>query len=325
MNNLPSPEEILNNPCFVVCLKRNAVRFYYTKKLLNKAGFTNVYPFEAVDGVRARDALTDWDKRIRPFGKMLGTPFAKNEDGEWYHGAGGQFGITLSLLTLWGLLSVSSKSGLMIFEDDALPRPDFPEVFARYWLAIEEPDVDMVYVGSQIHPNDLKNDIHSSGYYVNSSAQCMHAHYITKQGADKILNLMPHISEMRLRSTNATGQVDTDFSPIDTLLTQIARKDGLQREFKKYGIKNIEIPPFKCVSLVGAKVPVKGKYEGVPWEGRDSGLIHQNGDLASTLHGLNAARMRKEEATAQLGKDVFHDGIFEMDPETGEGKINDPS
>jgi hypothetical protein len=33
--------------------------------------------------------------------------------------------------------------------------------------------------------------------------------------------------------------------------------------------------------------------------------------------------MRKEEETATRGKDVFHDGIFKIDEESGEGYIDE--
>ena len=323
MNNLPAHKDILNKPSFVICLKRNKVRFEYTKKLLNKAGFTNVHPFEAVDAVMAKDSKDEWYHQIRPWGEMFGTPFSKNKNGNWHTGSGGQFGMTMSLLKLWGALAISNKNGLMIFEDDALPRPDFPEIFPKFWNAIEEDDTDMVYIGSQIHPNNIENDLSSNGYYVKSHAQCMHAHYITKKGAKKILDLMPHISEMRLRSFRDKGEIDMDFGPIDTLLTQVTRKDGLKNEFEKYNITDAEIPDFKCIAFVGDKEPVKGEFDGAIWEGRADGIIHQNGDLASNIHGLDPARMRKEKETAESGKDVFHDGIFKVNPKTGEGYIAD--
>lgn len=322
MNNLPSHKEILNRPSFVICLKRNRARFEYTRKLLNKAGFTNVHAFEAIDAVIAKESEDEWYHQVRPWGEMFGTPFSKNKNGDWYAGSGGQLGMTLSILKLWGWLAISNKPGLMIFEDDALPRPDFKEVFPKFWNSIEEDDVDMVYIGSQIHPNNIKNDISSNGYYVKSHAQCMHAHYITKKGAKKFLDLMPYISEMRLRSFRDKGDIDMNFGPIDTLLTQVARRDGLKNEFKKYNMNNVDIPDFKCIAFVGDKEPVKGEFDGTIWEGRADGIIHQNGDLASNIHGLDPARMRKEKETAESGKDVFHDGIFKVDPETGEGYID---
>jgi len=80
-------------------------------------------------------------------------------------------------------------------------------------------------------------------------------------------------------------------------------------------------PDFKCVSFIGSKIPVEGSYEGTPWENRSDGIIHQNADLGSNLHGLDISRMRKETETAQEGKDVFHESMFKIDEETGEGYI----
>ena len=92
MNNLPSVTQVLNSPSFVVCLKRNKARFFHTKKLLNKAGFKNVFPFEAVDGVSMRDSDDEWDRRLAPIAKSLGLP---DKHMEGISGGGGQFGITL--------------------------------------------------------------------------------------------------------------------------------------------------------------------------------------------------------------------------------------
>lgn len=320
MNNLPSVTQVLNSPSFVVCLKRNKARFFHTKKLLNKAGFKNVFPFEAVDGVSMRDSDDEWDRRLAPIAKSLGLP---DKHMEGISGGGGQFGITLSTLTLWGWLAISNKPGMMVFEDDALPRPDFPKVFPAYWESIVEPHLDMVYVGSQVHPNDLENHLHSSGYYVNSPAQCLHAYYVTRDCAKKVLDFLPVWAKCRQRHIE---QKNTNiYGPIDTFLNMLHFKDRIANGLKAVGLDEYLplIPDLRSVSLLGSKVPVEGEYKGYVWEGRDDGIIHQNADLGSNLHGLNVSRMRKEEETAARGKDVFHDGIFKIDEETGEGYIDE--
>lgn len=320
-NNLPSYESVLNNPAFMIGLKRGSARLHYSLNLIKKSGFKNVFPFEATDAVSARDSEDEWDQRLRPWGRMFGSPFEQKPDGSWYIGNGGQLGMKMSIMTLWGWLAMSNKDGLMIFEDDALPRPDLAEVFPKYWNAIEEDDVDMVYVGAQIHPNSLKNYISDNGYYINAPAQCLHAHYITKKGAKKFLDVMPHISEYAIRYFKKNQENDAGLCVIDTLLMKLSFRKALANDFESLGMDSSVLPNFKSISFVGEKIPVKGEYEGRPWERRDHGIIHQNADLGSTIHGLDVSRMRDDDETKKQGKDVFHDSILKMDPETGESKI----
>ena len=320
-NNLPKYEDILNKPAFVVSLKRASARYQHTKKLLKDAGFKKIFPFEGLDVVSARDSEEEWDQRLRPFGEMFGTPFKKRNDGTWHKGCGGQLGMKMSIITLWGWLAASNKEGLMIFEDDALPRPDFKEVFPKFWNSIEEENVDMVYVGAQIHPNDFKEAMSDNGYYTKKAAQCLHAHYITKQGARKFMYAMPYLSEYGLKVFNETGENDMGIGTIDSLLLRLSNKVALSNDFKKLGMDPSVLPDFKSISFVGEKIAVKGEYKGRPWDKRDHGIVHQNADLGSTIHGLNVSRMRDEEETKKQGKNVFHDTILEMDSETGESKI----
>lgn len=322
MNNLPKSEEVLKLPSFVISLKRNKARFLHTREKLNNAGFTSVYAFEAIDAIAARDSEDEWDQRIRPFGDFIGLPWRKTEDGSWLKGgAGGPFGMTLSLLTLWGWLALSSKNGLMVFEDDALPRPDFSEVFPKYWDSIELEDVDMVYLGGQKHPEDERQWSSKNGLHIHCPMQCLHAHYITRKGAKKILDFMPIMTKLRRKHISKFGV--PRFCPIDTALCEIGKKRGIIDLCDNVGAENFKefIPDFRCVGMLGDKIEVKGKYDGVPWQGRDDGIIHQNADLGSNIHGPNISRMRKEEETEKAGRDVFHESIMKIDKETGEGYI----
>ena len=322
MSKLPQNYlSLLNSPCAVICLKRNKARYFYTKALLENAGFQRPFPFEAIDGILAKESEDEWDQRIRPFGDFLGMPFRKKADGTWLKGCGGQLGMTMSLLTLWGWVALSNKPGLLVLEDDALPRPDLKNILPDYWNSIKNLDVDMVYIGGQIHPNNYKQKLSSCGYYVNSGAQCLHAHYITKKGAQKVLDFMPFFSELRSRRFSKIKENDDSYTPIDTALLQIQNKVGLGRLMEENGLDPSVIPEFKAVSFVGSKVPVDGEYEGIPWEGRSCGIIHQNADLASNIHGLIPAAMRKTKESEESGTGVYHEGIFKVNKETGEGYI----
>ncbi len=53
MTSFPTSDELLNSPSFVVCLRRNKKRFFYTRNLLNKAGFKNSH--DKIDWVKEND------------------------------------------------------------------------------------------------------------------------------------------------------------------------------------------------------------------------------------------------------------------------------
>ena len=186
--------DILGTPAFVVSLARHAnERFYPTAERLRNAGFENVYPFQGFDGVSAGDGDDPWDEGLKAIGEgLLDAPVNNG-----YYTGGGQFGIFLSMLTLWRYLAMSTMDGMFIFEDDALPRPDFAEIFPRYWNALED-DVDIVFMGGGSYTKEIRdidvsrfdsNIVSKDGLIWKGQVDCLHAYYLTKKGANKLLDM----------------------------------------------------------------------------------------------------------------------------------------
>ena len=284
-NKIPSSEQLLNNDSFVITLQRNSVRFDYTKKLLNNAGFKNVHAFEAIDGFSSKQGEGDWYKRFNPWSRLFGTKKKFN----------GQMGCLASHITIWAWLSMSNAEGLMIFEDDALPRPDFKEILPKYLNELRQDfkeecrkyftsvvDIDLILLGSQV-------DASENSYYCNKAGNCTHAYYITKDGAKKMMKAVEAVFSSGMRK---------DVSPIDCIISKASR-NGLIR----------------AVSLLGKKIEIDPKYnfnKSTSWNGRDSGIIYQNTDLGSNIHGITTAECKQSD-----------NNIFTVNEETGLGEINE--
>ena len=192
---LPAANQVLSSPAFVVSLKRHrAERYYPTKRRLNKAGFSNVYPFEGIDGVSACSATDEWSQGLVTISEYLFDMPAK----KGFYTGGGQFGVFSSMLTLWTYLAMSCEEGMFIFEDDALPRPDFKDIFSEYWDSLKDP-VDMIFLGGGSYPQGFREHFLKSGPYEadvsidsrhwRGPLDCLHAYYLTRSGAQKLLKI----------------------------------------------------------------------------------------------------------------------------------------
>ena len=143
---MKNSKDILEDPAFILCLERHKeLRYFPTKERLNKAGFKNVYPFKGIDGHKILNTNEGdvFDKGLYCASKYLFD--TKIEEGNYI--GPGQFSVFASFLSLWRLISLSDSGGAFIFEDDALPRPDFAEVFPKYWDILDG-DEDIVFLGS---------------------------------------------------------------------------------------------------------------------------------------------------------------------------------
>ena len=198
--NLPPSSSVLSTPAFVVSLSRHAdERFYPTAERLRKAGFENVYPFQGFDGVYAGDGDDPWEEGLRAIGEQLLDAPVKNG----YYTGGGQFGVFLSMLTLWRYLAMSTLDGMFIFEDDALPRPDFNKIFPTYWDAVDQ-DVDIIFLGGGSYNEEVRtidisrfdsNIISPDGLIWKGQVDCLHAYYLTKKGARKLLDMYEKVTQ----------------------------------------------------------------------------------------------------------------------------------
>ena len=191
---MKNSKDILKEPAFVLCLERHKdVRYFPTKERLNKAGFENVYPFKGIDGHKILEAQKlgemyedkegdDFDKGLYCASEYL----FDNKIKEHNYIGPGQFSVFVGFLSLWRLIACSNSEGAFIFEDDALPRPDFLEIFPKYWDILDG-DEDIVFIGSgggHTEGNFIKNNMFFDG-----DVDCLHAYYITSKGAQKLLNI----------------------------------------------------------------------------------------------------------------------------------------
>ena len=192
---MKSSKEILKKPAFVLCLERHKdVRYFPTKERLNKAGFENVYPFSGIDGSGIVDGLNSVDLDFFDEGLLEAAEYLFDVKLKAGHGktyiAPGQFGVFASFLSLWRFIACSKEEGAFIFEDDALPRPDFKEIFPKYWELLDG-DEDIVFIGSGSISSGIKNNFKliKDNMFFDGPVDCLHATYVTRTGAQKLLNI----------------------------------------------------------------------------------------------------------------------------------------
>lgn len=147
----------------VINLNRHLHRYEATKALMEKAGFTNIRRFEAVDGFSMEDQF------FESLNICWGSP--------------GQRGCAASHLLVWeDFLVHSDRDYLFVAEDDMLPHSRFTELFPLYWDKTPK-SFDLVMVGNHMKCKACKSLV------VSKPASCTHAYIISKQGARKLLNL----------------------------------------------------------------------------------------------------------------------------------------
>ena len=276
------PVHVLDGPSYVITLGRNKYRYEVTSQLLREAGFTDVIPFEAVDAIQAVEGESEYDRRWSSLAKS-----AYGLDIDNCHLQPGQLGCFLSMISVWSVIASSTGPGAMVFEDDALPRPDFQQIFPDYWNNLSfEGHIDMVYVGAQHHPNHIKNNMSLSGYYTRKPTHCLHAHYMTKVGAQKILKFLPTLFDWWAYKYKPGEHVPN--GEADGFMLAIEGGD-YHREFYNEDLDHFRdsIPSLNCVAFYGKKIPVNGEFTYEPWPERDTGIIHQNASLGSNINGMD--------------------------------------
>ncbi len=154
-------EAILDSPV-IISLSRHMDRYEETHRLMEKAGFTHIVRFEAIDGYHTSE---DFFKNLNIYDDRLG-----------------RRGCAASHLTLWKnfVENGSDREYLFICEDDMLPHSDFSRLFPIYWEATPK-DFDIVLVG-----NKLANK--SDDLVVSIPAIALHAYIISKRGAQILLD-----------------------------------------------------------------------------------------------------------------------------------------
>lgn len=192
---MKNSKEILKEPAFVLCLERHKdIRYFPTKERLNAAGFENVYPFSGIDGAGIVSGLESGNLDCFSQGLLEAAEYLFDVKLKAGHGktytAPGQFGVFASFLSIWRLIACSKVGGAFIFEDDALPRPDFKDVFSKYWDLLDG-DEDIVFIGSGSISSGIKNNFKliKNNMFYDGPVDCLHATYVTRKGAQKLLEI----------------------------------------------------------------------------------------------------------------------------------------
>lgn len=167
----PSPmpatfAEIMAAEAWMMMLPRHQHRADRSKTLLADAGFVNITMVPGVDGFR-----DDW----KAIAAESGWKFPENL-------GPGEIGCTISMLRLFQRIVDEDRPFAVIFEDDALPHPQFATL-AEGWWAETPKDFDILYLGNQMsNPGDAKV----------STSECFltHALAVSRAGAKKILDLI---------------------------------------------------------------------------------------------------------------------------------------
>ena len=166
----------------VINLDRHAVRYRETCAFMEKAGFTNIQRFPAIDGFTEPPETFDKYKMPRSL-------------------APGLKGCAASHLTIWQqFIDADSRPYLFVAEDDMLPHSDFATLFPQFWAETPE-SFDMVFVGHQ------ERNASTTAKLISVPTYCTHAYIISKHGAKKLIDLY-----LQLPST------DRDIHVIDIFL-----------------------------------------------------------------------------------------------------------
>lgn len=222
--------EIMAAEAWMMYLPRHEHRATHSAKLLADVGF-NVHIVPGVDGFRDDTAS---------IASASGWKFAD-------YCKPGELGASMSLFRLFQRIVDEGRDFAVIFEDDALPHPQFATLSEEWWKETPK-DFDVLYLGSQM-------EAHGDGKVATAECFLTHAIMVTSTGAEKMLELIRR-------------DVYDGLDKGDILLIKW-QKDKLIRHY--------------AWSAKSAALPVFADGDS-PWK-RDSGLIYQNFKLGSTIHG----------------------------------------
>jgi hypothetical protein len=239
--------QVLEGGGVILSLPRYVSRFQYTKEKLEAVGFQALVPFWGVDGFEAD---------LGEVAKGLG--FAGTYDEE-IRSRPGHIACTLSHISIWKKIVDEELPFLLIFEDDALPHPQFRELGERWWA--ETPgDVDMVLLGNQMEPSLLNPE----NRVVRVPAFCLHAYIVTQKGARRLLELVGQSPVMKMNDIQVMEWMS------EGLLDFVCWNGvGLEKGY----------PVFKQHTPLEEVL----KHSDMIVERRDTGLIYQNFCLGHTL------------------------------------------
>jgi GR25 family glycosyltransferase involved in LPS biosynthesis len=246
MNSLPDEfENFLSGPAIILSLARHKeVRYQYTLEKLTSAGFTNITYFEGTDGFVEDTGKVSSELNIKFIPRILSEK--------------GSIGFTLSCIRIWKKIVEESLPYLIIFEDDALPEPNF-KTLAKQWYDETPKKLDFMYMGSSCHntPDTLK---YLGKKVIVHPIFCTHAYVVTYEGAKKALQLS-------YESCKKDGVDKGDCE----IISWMYRNNIIWYVWNNRGVFPISFP--------------KGdKTKDSTIEVRDNGLIYQNQKQGSSIH-----------------------------------------
>ena len=139
-------DDFINGPSVILGIDRFfKERTVYSMNKLKNSGFFNIVYYKGVDGYI--DNLEDITNLLNI---KIHESIIKQK---------GCYGFTLSSIKLWKKIIDENLNYLIIFEDDALPHPDFKNI-ARNWYKNTPKDIDIMYMGSRIVYSKPSNNIY---------------------------------------------------------------------------------------------------------------------------------------------------------------------
>jgi hypothetical protein len=169
--------EYLNGHTFLINMQRHVEKRILSLERLNKAGYTNVKLWDAVDASSSEtDICAAWARHASP-------PFDQS-DGKFLDLKGHPYkqGTLLSHLDLWKHIIDNKIAWATIFEDDIVFHKNWHKLAPRYF-EITPKDYGMCYIG---HHCGCGID----GHVITLPVYCTHAFILTLEGAKCIYNKM---------------------------------------------------------------------------------------------------------------------------------------
>jgi len=253
---LPESFEEFQKGGVVLSLERLRPRFEYTKRKLEAAGFTDVTFYKGLDGFE-----DDLEPAIQKLGlKDRFSPFIADKKGN--------IACTLGHILLWRKIVDENLPYLLIFEDDALPHPNFREL-AGTWYKNTPKNLDLVLLGNQMNPADLRI-WNPNTLLIQSPAYCLHAYAVTQEGAKRLLELVALAAASPERMKMNDMQMCNWMSKG---LVNYACWNAAWIKEKGYPTMKQGLDPRKLLM----------ENADILYERRDTGLIFQNFTLQHTL------------------------------------------
>ncbi len=247
-------EELLQNGGVILSLARYQYRFLHTKQRLEEVGFQNLHFYKGFDG---------FQEDLSGVALQLGFSGVYAQD---IASRPGNIACTLSHISLWKKVVDEQLPYLLIFEDDALPHPNFRQLAPAWWEKTPQ-DLDIILLGNQMN-TEIQELYDTNTLIVKHPAFCLHAYIVTQKGAQRLLELVRAQSILKM---NDVQVMDWMFQR----LLQFVCWNGTWLE-KPYPVFTQETLLEKALQTTDMIV-----------ERRDTGLIYQNFCLGHTLSQKN--------------------------------------